>query len=317
MIASVNWQYVLLTGGGSSSSHRVARRTAAGSSPTTVNSGVDLPSAGWSRAAPSEIFNVADNRRYIFAFWSIVGRDPTTGDAAGSVQGNPANASFTGGTWTVTATAYYVWAFGPGSGDNALLIDAFDIDQGGFIPDDFVDASPDPGGALTLAANDGYIDTDTQITAATTIAARDSLPAKQFAYWLPISSLTYAAMQTSPPTIGSPNSHDIVIHPHDIVVAFAFYNDVRPRVGVIAREPNIYDIWWWIKTHGGTGPDNPEMREYAAAVALMRIAASVAPELRREVLALAQRQLGAAATGLKSQIASLDKQARAALKSTK
>jgi hypothetical protein len=53
----------------------------------------------------------------------------------------------------VSATAYYVWKFGQGGGDNAILIDAFDIQAGDFIPDDFVDVTPDPNGQLTVEAN--------------------------------------------------------------------------------------------------------------------------------------------------------------------
>ena len=80
--------------------------------------------------------------------------------------------------------AYYVWNFGATNGDDAVLIDAFDIHAGDFIADDFVDVIPDASGKLSTDANNGYIDTTAQIAEGKpiTIRARNLITGKQFSY---------------------------------------------------------------------------------------------------------------------------------------
>jgi hypothetical protein len=314
MIVAVNWQYIILTVG-AGISNRVARRT--GGPPPAVDGGTDMPNANnWVRAAPPSIHYVPDGRDYNFAFWSLNAQDMMSGQGSSQIQSNPtANESFTGGAWVITANAYYFWNFGTGGGDNAVYVDAFDVQAGAFLPDDFVDVAPDPGGALTVAGNNGYIDTTTQIAAGAanriTITARSALPPagnRQFAYWQSVGSLQYAGDPAHPPTVGAPpNPRDIVVGHNDIVVAFAFYNEVR-SVLQVPREPNIYNPWWWIETHGGLtppGPPPPWLQQYLAGLALATTARGLDPRLRAEGLELALRQMALATSALKKDAAGL------------
>jgi hypothetical protein len=309
MITTVNWQYILLYGD-LASGYRVKRRKG-GSPPPVPFSGTKTPMAdNWvSDPAPSQIHYDPDNRNYIFVFWSLVAYDAQSLQSAAQIQtGNVANDSHTGGQWTITANAYYIWDFGGGNGYNALLIDAFDVQLGDFIPDDFVDVKPDPKGTLTIEANNGYIDTSNEIAQgqpppAITVTARDLLPHKQFGYWLhwPNTPLFYAFDPKFPPTVGTPNSHDIVVHYNDVVVAIAlyhyFYEPVPP--------PNVYayNPWWWIESWRGHGPDpGPWARDFAAALVLAEAANRVSPSLRAGVLKIALQQISNVAAEIEKQI---------------
>jgi len=316
MITTVNWQYILLSGdpGGG---FRVKRRKSG--SPPTVGSGTDIPmSDNWvSAAAPPQIHYVPDNKDYVFVFWSLVAYDTQSLQSAAQIQvGNIANDSHVGGQWTISAKAYYVWNLGTDGGDNALLIDAFDIQAGDFIPDDFVDVNPDPNSTLTAGANNGYIDTVTSIAqggappSAITVAARDVIPAKKFGYWLYWPNLSpwfFSNDPKFPATVGVPNSHDIVVHYNDVVFSIAFYNETKQSLFVPPRE-YLYDPWWWVKTRGGLvppGPPPPWIQEFGAALALADAAISVSPRLRSRVLEVALEQLSIASDTIKHRIESL------------
>jgi len=167
MITTVNWQYILLDGNASIGYRAKRRKT--GSLPPTVKLGTDAPmSDNWvSSPAPPLIHYAPDNKDYIFAFWSLTAHDAQSLQSAAQIQsGNIANDSHIGGQWTISAKAYYVWNFGIGNGDNDLLIDAFDVQLGDLIEDDFVDVIPDANGRLTAEANNGLIDTSSEIDAA-------------------------------------------------------------------------------------------------------------------------------------------------------
>ena len=105
---------------------------------------------------------------------------------------------------------------------------------------------------LMTEANNGYIDTTAEIAqgASIKVTARDAIPARKFGYWLNISPLLYSNNPQAPATVGAPDPHDIVAHYNDIVVAFAFYNEVKQPLFVPPRDA-FYDPWWWIKTLGG------------------------------------------------------------------
>ncbi len=222
-------------------------------------------------------------------------------------QGANASPFFLGGQWTVTANAYFIPHFGPGSivnvgPDPFVWIDAFDIQLGDFIPDDFVDVTPDPMGTLTVEANNGYIDTATDIAAGNpiTIAARDKLtskPNKQFVYWQQEQVIGSA-------TVGfPPDKHDIIANNNDLVVAFSFYNEVPPG-------PPLYFVnwnpWAYILTGFGTvppiGPVDPFAREGAAALSLQVAAKTVAPQLQKRVLEISLEQLQLAVGTLQKQL---------------
>lgn len=311
MITTVTWQYILLNGD-TTTGFRVKRRT--GGPPPLVGSGTDTPMLdNWvSTPAPPQIHYVPDNKDYIFAFWSLTAYDSQSMQRAAQIQtGTTANDSHTGGVWTVSAKAYYVWNFGQGAGDNAILIDAFDIQAGDFIPDDFVDVTPDQNGKLTGEANNGYIDTSTDIAQGTSIivAARDTIHAKTFGYWLNISSLLYSADPKAPATVGSPNPRDIVAHYNDIVVAFAFYNEVKQPPFIPPRE-YLYNPWWWIETLGGLVPPPPRdpwLQQILATIGLANAAQKVSPQLRARVLEIALEQIVAASATLKEQIEGLQR----------
>jgi hypothetical protein len=309
MITTVNWQYILLDGS-AANGYRVKRRIG-GSQPPIINGGTDMPmSDNWvSAPAPNTIHYVPDGHDYILAFWSLNAVDVLSSQRSAQIQtANVANDSHSGGMWTISAKAFYVWNFGVGNGDNAVLIDAFDIQAGDFIPDDFVDVTP---GALTADANNGYIDTSTQIVAGNPIkiSARDALPAKQFAYWQNIAAVMYSDDPKAPATVGAPDKHDIVAHVNDVVVAFAFYNEV-PRSWVIPRD-SFYNPWWWIETRGGLvppGPPQPWMREFAAALVLAETAGGLSSKVQAGVLKLVLEQLKITSASIKNDIEKLGRQ---------
>jgi hypothetical protein len=301
MIVTVNTQLILLNGN-AQSGYRVKRRTGGYVNPLIRDQLDTLPpnSNSWTLdpPAPLTIHNVPDGRDYILAFWSCSAADAMTGQRAAQLlpPGPVVSDSHSGGLWDVTYKGYYVWNFGQGGGDNALLIDAFDVDVGDFIPDDFVDVTPDQNGKLTGEANNGYIDTTTDIGQglALTIGARDVLPSnKKFGYWFNVAPLMYSYDKNAPATVGTPDGHDIVVHYNDIVVAFAMYNDLpRGRIPIVVP-PATYDPWWWIKTHGGLidpTPPSPWERELGAIATLGRAANAVSPQLRRTVLEVALKQ---------------------------
>jgi hypothetical protein len=252
-------------------------------------------------------------QEYVRAFWSVTAHDAMTGQGTAQIQPGTgtANDSHFGGSWTVSAKLYYI-AFGGsgvGDGDGAVLIDGFDIQAGDFFLDDFVDVTPDPGHTLTPAANDGYIDTTAQIQQGTalTITARDGIPGKQFGYWWSIDSLLESANSATPATVGSPDSHDIVAHHGDVVVAFAFYNEVQGRRWI---PPNywLYNPWWWIETHGGLvppGPPDPFRLQLEAVSRIIEATSSLSGEVRARGIELALHQLSIAETGMREQLNSL------------
>lgn len=304
MITIVNWQYIILrwpSGG----VYRVKKRT--DGPPPVPDTGMDTPMGNsWTRVAPPD--RMYNGERYVFAFWSITGQDISGGAGVATVEGSKtANLSVTGGAWVLNAKAYYVHEIGIGGGNHGVFIDAFDIQAGDFIADDFVDVSPDDAmKTLTVSANNGFIDTSTQIAAgaAVTIKARDPLPtAKTFAYWLELPSLLVSANPATPATIGAPTSRDIVAHRNDIIYSFAYYNELPLQVMVPPRRPEIYDPLWWLKTHWGLTPPGPDplpwMKQFIGAVSLADAANRVEPKLKKEVLGIILKQLSETASLIK------------------
>jgi len=222
MITAVVWSLIVLdktifTG------HRVKRISSTNPANTPFQNGVDTPgNSAWTRIAPAVIPFGGNN--YNFAFWSLSGTEFSSTQQFASVSSDPAaNVSLSGSAnWTLVARAWYVWDFGTGPGDNAIAIDAFDIDANDFMAQDFVNVNPDdPQRTLTKAANDGYLDSDTQIEAGVeeTIHARN-LNSFKFANWQAVNSITFGN-----PSI---NGQDLVVHHHDRIVAIAFYHKIPP-----------------------------------------------------------------------------------------
>jgi hypothetical protein len=311
MIVSVNWQYIILKWP-SNGVYRVKKRT--DGPPPVPDTGVDVVNNDfWTRTAPPDL--IYNNDRYDFAFWSITGQDMLSPQREAHLDGKTASSSHPGtvaaggGMWIVTAKAYYVRDVGIGGGPNGLFIDAFDIQAGDFIADDFTDVTPDNAAkTLTAEANDGYINTDADIVAGTSIkiTARDILPSgKQFSNWQEVSSLLTSGNPATPAMVGAPGIHDIVAHTGDNIYAFAFYNELPPTLRPPFRHYEIFDPAWWIETRGGLvapGPPPPWLTEYAVALSLANSASGVSPSLRSAVLQIALKQLSIAATNIKGQI---------------
>jgi len=261
-MATVNWEWTLLaTTLDMGSSHRVARRGAAAF--TSLNSGVDdAPGSppiwmpGQKSAAPDAYLD-AQGRQFIFAFWHV--RGGTTGGMSVGSSILPIRDGFSipvGADGNTKATAYYVYDFGSGPGPNAIFLDAFDQDTG-FFAEDFVTVSPwDP--ILYSKANNGYIDTQTDITGTEPPTLTAFNPgAREFSHWIEIKNLTFPA--NSGPKVGRPQKTDISeVTPGCRLVAFAVYTSTQAGLQFPGYYPGIYDIWWRIPTRGGLVPGPPD-----------------------------------------------------------
>jgi len=315
MIANVSWQYIVLNAS-SATGYRVKRRTA-GSLPPVYQSGTDTPmSDNWvSQPAPVQI--TFGGATYMLGFWSLTSQDSTSLQRSAQIQtGAVANDSHSGGIWTVAAKAYYIPDFsggggpGVGGGSGFVLIDAFDIQLSDFIADDFVDVQPDPNGSLTTAANNGLLDTSQFAKGSSvTVAARDALSRKQFAYWL--APLIRSNDQNAKVAVGAPDPHDLAVHYNDLVVAFSFYNETQGRSWVPPYEA-AYDWLWWLKTRGGLvppvppwGPGDPWIQQILGALSVGFAANQVGGKVRGRVLEAALEQITLATNTLKEQIKSL------------
>jgi hypothetical protein len=312
MIASVNWQYIILQWP-SNGVYRVKKR--ADGPPPVPDTGIDAVNNDfWSKTAPPDrMFN---NDKYVFAFWSITAQDMLSsqreahlGFGRTASSSHPGSVVMGGGLWIISAKAYYVRDIGIGGGNHGVFIDAFDVQAGDFIADDFVDVSPDDAArTLTTAANNGYIDTTAQIAAGSTIkiTARHILPSGlAFANWQEVPSLLISFNPAMPATIGAPDIHDIVAHSNDIIYAFAFYNELPLTLRPV-RHYEMYDPWWWIRTHGGLTPPLPDpqpwMPQYDAVLVLANAAEKVSPKLRSDVLQIALQQLSIISASVKNEI---------------
>lgn len=89
-----------------------------------------------------------------FAFWSITGG---IGGATATTQ-NTAPSVGVGNTDIVATALYISQGTGSGSGTKGVFIDAFDVNQGAFVDDDFVEVKPDANLAAA-ANNDGFVPT--------------------------------------------------------------------------------------------------------------------------------------------------------------
>lgn len=211
-----------------------------------------------------------------FAFWSVTGGV----NAYFSLLNTPPSATV--GNSDMHATAWYIEGGGGGEG---LFIDAFDVNQGIFVDDDFVTVTPDA--SLTAAANaDGYVPTTSteHINAATQI---HNVP---FYDWTVVSGTEPVSME------------DLQALARSSAIAFAFYQ--TPTGGTPFR-PGNYEIgtWvsWGVMVDGGgpTGagpvpPWNPFVFQFAAGLALAEAANKVSPQLRSKVLDLAAQQVSIA-----------------------
>ncbi len=198
-----------------------------------------------------------------------------------------------------------------------VRVDAFDIDLGVFIRDEFVGVEViPPDDALSVAvANSGNIYTDINPDSpespipegsTATLTALEALPHRQFAFWLSVDSLLQKGNAGLAPTVGAPDRHDVVFHFRDNVVAFAFYHDVTWR----PPSPSVTIDWLWgVETHGGITPGSPPGPPWGTGLAALQHLANaqnkLAPELRAPAIELTLRQLAAVESALQQELAEL------------
>jgi len=323
---TVNWQYIIINND-ASTGYRIARRKPGQPLPV-VDSGQATngePASGgmWNQSAPP-VINYPPNPPnkptppipYTFAFWSVLAQQT---DAPFLViplifdTGTLGNFNPSAGDWILTAKAWYRWAPGSGPGQEAVEIDAFDQTSLDWMPDDFVDVTPDDKSkTLTLAANNGYIDSSVQIKPGNpiTIRARENVGSpviKQFADWLP--AWVGIHDTNNPSTVGSPDQRNIVAQSSDDIIAYAFYTNLA----YVPKEvPVKFDPLWWLKQLGLgphiPNPSDPISNQAAAAIALLLAARNVSPELRASVLELALRQGSLTSAAIKMELKRIQQQ---------
>jgi hypothetical protein len=145
-----------------------------------------------------------------FAFWSV------TGSADGASVSTNTSLTVNVGSSDVAATAWYIPT--GGNGGPGVLIDAFDVNQGNFVDDDFVDVVTDP--TMTFVANDeGWVPT---MSAAEDIRAYTSIHAVPFTDWTVV--------------LGSEavSNEDLDAAQNTSAVAFAFYQ----TPSVVIKKPD-------------------------------------------------------------------------------
>ena len=230
-----------------------------------------------------------------FAFWSIAG-----GANGGVVDFNTLPQGVPVGSTDIVATAIYIEG-GGGNGEPGAWIDAFDVNQGIFVDDDFVNVSPDA--SLTAAANnDGWVPS----ASAENVLAYSSIHAVPFSEWH-----VFVGTETVSNTTLS-------IAAQTSAVAFAFY-----KTPVSSGPPKIdrnFALQTWVSygvmvdgggpTGGGpVDPWGPLVMELAAGLMLAEAAKKVNTELKAQVMGLAAKQVSIAASGIQKSMLSAAKTA--------
>ena len=175
-----------------------------------------------------------------FAFWSITGED-----GGGRVSRNRFE-TVSAASNPLNATAWYLPTGGPGDphpGIPGIGIDAFDVDRGNFIDDDFVTVAPD--GGLTAAANwDGWVPTAGAETITAFNPIHNAATARDIPFdsWMEIDPPAPAAGTVLSPPVGSNGT------------ALAMYRTpAPPHFG----KPNFNDELVWLLILGSIEWDGP------------------------------------------------------------
>lgn len=236
----VTWNYRGKRGHGSASSDIVTPPP-----PSSLSTG-DKFQAGWASPTVPYVDSNGNPQIANFAFWSITG-----GTSGALVSTNNTAPVVDVGTADVFATAWYLPG-GGGPGGPGIFIDAFDIDLGNFVDDDFVNVVPNElhdGVPVTSTANNqGCVPTDV----ARDIGAYATIPI----HLIPFSD--WKVVWESKPD-GTPSKMTVagqVLHVEAgaVAVAFAFYKasagyigptwiDVRTKPGPISIG---YQAMLWI-----------------------------------------------------------------------
>ena len=222
----------------------------------------------------------------VFAFWSIAG-----GANGGVVDFNQLAQGVPVGSGNITASAIYIETGGGPNGGPGVTIDAFDVNQGIFVDDDFVNVSPDS--ALTAAANnDGWVPS----TSAENVTAFGSIHTVPFSSWHVFLGTEFA------------NNTTLGVAVQSSAVAFAFYKTPVGGGGP-PRIDRQFELSTWVSygvmVDGGgpTGdgpvdPWGPYVKEFAAGLMLAEAAKKVSADLKSSVMALAAKQVSLAGAAI-------------------
>ena len=226
----------------------------------------------------------------VFAFWSIAG-----GANGGVVDFNQLAQGVLVGSNDIVASAIYIETNGGPNGGPGVSIDAFDVNLGIFVDDDFVNVSPDSN--LTAAANnDGWVPS----TSAESVIAFGSIHTVPFSEW-------HVFLGTE-----MVNNTTLNVAAESSAVAFAFYKTpVAPKPPRIDRE---FALSTWVSygvmvdgggpTGGGpVDPWGPYVMELAAGLMLAEAAKKVNPDLKSGVMAIAAKQVSLAAAAIQKSMA--------------
>lgn len=227
-----------------------------------------------------------------FAFWSVTG-------TSAAIQGfiaTEAQLSINVAGENITAVAWYIPVGEGGGTGTGIDIDAFDVNKGEFVLDDFVNVTSDS--SLSTSANwDGYVPT----ASAQTVEAFAAISVGNFVVWDIVmgNSLTKSARNLMAPA----NSSGI---------AFAFYQKPAPGGGI--RMPHDrYSQGVWVSrgvmvdgggpTGGGpVGPWDPLFGELIAGLNLAYNARTLDKDLRVGALEIAAKQVLQSAEKMASSI---------------
>jgi len=229
-----------------------------------------------------------------FAFWSV------TGGVEGGVISNAGSntaPSVTVGSSDIVATAWYIEGGPGGNGQPGVYIDAFDVNQGMFADDDFVNVTTDS--SLTAAANnDGFVPSAT----AEDVQAFSSIHSVPFESW-------HVVLETE-----TVIDRDLQVTVNSSAVAFAFY---KTPVGI--KPPRINEslgtwVSWGVMVDGGgptgngpVGPWDPMAKQFVAGLALADTAKIVDSSLQSAILEIAAKQISLVSQEIQDQMLSYNK----------
>lgn len=254
----------------------------------------DTYQPSWAPPALNWTDNTQHQHTGTFAFMSITG-----GVQGGQVVfDSNTPPTITVGTTDINVLVVYIEG-GSGGGTPGAYIDAFDVNIGNFVDDDFVEIVNNS--ALNATANnDGFLPS----TRAYDIKCFSAIHTVPFSEWRVITGVE---------TI---NGRDLMIAgDRKTSVSFAFYQTPVgttsvPKPGRLNPvESESTWVSWGVKVDGGgpTGdgpvdPWNPLLRELAAGFALVDAAKKVNLKLRGELLDLASKQIAMSAESLQKEI---------------
>lgn len=221
---------------------------------------------------------------------------------AADLANNAPIQSITVGTIPVNVVSIYLAPGNPGpGGDPAVCIDAFNIGTGTFIDDDFVSilVNGAVNAPLSTSANyDGVVDS---VNAGITIRAYDSFttvypPAgvfDKFSNWQSLSGTETVTVL------------DLSVGQKTTAYYLALYQTPPPTH--INKPNDNYAIWQWVDyatmVDGNPHiPMGPELAGFEAAIAFALNANFFSKELRKEVSAIAARQVTASAAAIAKKI---------------